>query len=94
MNLTYYNRLTSDKYADFSLTPTSGFSSIKNNNGEFRNQGIELEVSAKLLETKDWSWSAALNAGINKNTVVRLPDNGNKRNRKCYPRLYWRFSHG
>ena len=93
VNLTYYNRLTSDKYADFSLTPTSGFSSIKNNNGEFRNQGIELEVSAKLLETKDWSWSAALNAGINKNTVVRLPDNGNKRNHQSATLVYTGGSH-
>lgn len=28
-NFTYYNRLTSDKYADFSLPSTTGFSSIK-----------------------------------------------------------------
>ena len=33
-NFTYYNRLTSDKYAAFSLPSTTGFSSITNNNGK------------------------------------------------------------
>lgn len=73
VNLTYYNRLTSDKYAQRTLTPTSGFTSIRSNNGELRNQGIELEVSARLLQTKDWSWNAGFNVGYNKNTVVSLP---------------------
>ena len=49
-NFTYYNRLTSDKYADFSLPSTTGFSSIKNNNGKFRNSGIEIELSGKILK--------------------------------------------
>jgi outer membrane receptor protein involved in Fe transport len=34
-NFTYYNRLTMDKYADLSLPTTTGFSSVKNNNGDF-----------------------------------------------------------
>ncbi len=73
VNLTYYNRLTSDKYAGYTIPSTTGFSSITNNNGEFRNQGIELEVSAKILQTEDWSWNAGFNMAINKNTVVKLP---------------------
>src|SRR5690625_3023399 len=32
-NLTYYNRLTIDKYTNFVLPSTTGFSSITNNNG-------------------------------------------------------------
>ena len=44
-NLTYYNRLTSDKYAALSFPTSTGFSSVTNNNGEFRNQGIEIELS-------------------------------------------------
>ncbi|MCS2496224.1 TonB-dependent receptor [Bacteroides fragilis] len=55
-NFTYYNRLTSDKYANLSLPSTTGFSSIKNNNGKFRNSGVEIELSGKILKTKDWSW--------------------------------------
>lgn len=81
-NLTYYNRLTSDKYADFKLPPSTGFSSIKNNNGEFRNQGIEIELSGTVLKTKDFTWELRGNITYNKNKIVKLPDNPNERNRQ------------
>ena len=87
-NFTYYNRLTSDKYADFSLPSTTGFSSIKNNNGKFRNSGIEIELSGKILQTKDWKWDIAGNISFNKNKVVALPDNGLELNRQNGQQIY------
>ena len=80
-NLTYYNRLTSDKYAALSFPTSTGFSSVTNNNGEFRNQGIEIELSGKISDSKDWTWSASGNIAFNKNKIVSLPDNGMERNR-------------
>ena len=80
-NLTYYNRLTSDKYAALSFPTSTGFSSVTNNNGEFRNQGIEIEFSGKIIDSKDWTWSASGNIAFNKNKIVSLPDNGMERNR-------------
>ena len=65
-NLTYYNRLTSDKYAALSFPTSTGFSSVTNNNGEFRNQGIEIELSGKIIDSKDWTWSASGNIAFNK----------------------------
>ena len=79
-NLTYYNRLTSDKYAALSFPTSTGFSSVTNNNGEFRNQGIEIELSGKIIDSKDWTWSASGNIAFNKNKIVSLPDNGMERN--------------
>lgn len=87
-NLTYYNRLTSDKYASFSLPTTTGFSSITNNNGKFRNRGLEMEFSAKILQTKDFSWNMKGNITYNKNTIVQLPNNGNERNRQNGQQIY------
>ena len=81
-NFTYYNRLTSDKYADFSLPSTTGFSSIKNNNGQFRNSGVEIELSGKIIKTKDWSWDLGGNISFNKNKIVSLPENGLEGNRQ------------
>lgn len=65
-NFTYYNRLTSDKYANLSLPSTTGFSSIKNNNGKFRNSGVEIELSGKIIQAKDWSWDLGGNISFNK----------------------------
>ena len=87
-NLTYYNRLTDDKYAAFTLPPSTGFSSITNNNGQFRNQGIEIELSGSVIKNKDWQWDLKGNITFNKNKVVKLPDNGIERNRQGGYEIY------
>lgn len=87
-NFTFYNRLTSDKHAAFTLPPTTGFSSITNNNGEFRNRGIEIDFSARIIDKEDLKWNFSGNIAYNKNTVVKLPDNGNLRNRQGGTELY------
>lgn len=82
LGLTYYNRLTMDKYANKSLPQTTGFSSVTTNNGSFRNQGLEIDINATLLRTRDFSWTAGLNLTYNKNVVVDLPTNNNENNRQ------------
>ena len=85
---TYYNRLTMDKYASLSLPQTTGFSSVTNNNGSFRNQGVEIEVSATPVRTKDFQWTIGANITYNKNVIVSLPDNGLDRNRQGGQQVY------
>ena len=87
-NLTYYNRITTDKYASFNLPPSTGFSSITNNNGKFRNQGIEIELSADVVKVGDFKWNSKANITYNKNKVVQLPDNGNELNRQGGIQIY------
>lgn len=87
-NLTYYDRLTMDKYAALSLPSTTGFSSITNNNGEFSNRGLEIELSGKIIQTKDFSWDMKANISYNKNKVVSLPDNGLLNNRQNGQQIY------
>ena len=87
-NFTYYNRLTMDKYADLSLPTTTGFSSVKNNNGDFRNSGIEMELSGTILKIKDWTWKMGGNISYNKNKVATLPDNGQPKNRIGGQQIY------
>ena len=87
-NFTYYNRLTSDKYANLSFPTSTGFSSVTNNNGELRNQGLEIELSGKIFENKDWSWTASGNISFNKNKIVSLPYNNLERNRQDAFEIY------
>ena len=88
VNLTYYNRLTLDKYANFTLPSTTGFSSIKNNNGKYRNKGLEIEVAAKVLRKQDFSWDLKANIAYNKNKVVALPFNNLSANRQGGTEIY------
>lgn len=88
LDVAYYNRLTMDKYANKQLPPTTGFSSVVNNNGKFRNQGVEIDVTATLMRTRDFQWTLGANLTYNKNIVVELPDNGLERNRQNAIQLY------
>lgn len=87
-NFTFYDRLTSDKFASLSLPISSGISSIRTNNGQFRNRGIEIELAAKIIQNKDWNWVANANISYNKNTVVSLPNNGLPLNRQNAYQVY------
>ena len=87
-NITYYNRLTMDKHAALSLPSTTGFSSITNNNGSFRNQGVELEISGNIIKSKDFRWDMGANISYNRNVIVSLPDNGIEKNRQGGQQVY------
>ena len=88
LTATYYNRLTKDKYQPLTLPQTTGFSSVTYNNGSYRNQGLELDIQATLLRTRDFSWMLNANIAYNKNTIVKLPDNGLPNNRQSGTEVY------
>ncbi len=87
-NFTVYDRLTSDKFASLSLPISSGISSIRTNNGSFRNRGLEIDVAAKLIQMKNLNWSVNANISYNKNIVVSLPFNGLPLNRQGAFQVY------
>ncbi|SHJ33135.1 TonB-linked outer membrane protein, SusC/RagA family [Tangfeifania diversioriginum] len=87
-NFTYYNRLTLDKYANIPLPISSGISSISSNNGEFRNKGLEVDMSVKALRKEDWTWDVSANITYSKNIVEKLPDNGLENNRQGAFQVY------
>ena len=82
LNLTYYNRRTKDKFASIDMPSHSGISSWKTNNGEIQNQGLEVDVNARLIDTKDWKLNVSANLAYNKNKIISLPNNGLPNNRQ------------
>lgn len=88
LSATYYNRLTTGKYAALSLPQTTGFSSVTYNNGKYRNQGVELDFNGTLLRTRDFQWTLGANITYNKNTIVKLPDNDWDNNRQGGTEVY------
>lgn len=85
---TYYNRTTVDKYAALDLPPTTGISSVTNNNGSYRNEGVELDVKATLLRIGDFQWTLGANLAYNNNKIVKLPENGLDNNRQDGVEVY------
>lgn len=86
--ITYYNRHTKDKLADITYPSHSGTSTFLSNNGEIENQGIEFELNAKILNSKNLKWNAGFNISYNKNKIISLPDNGLERNRQSAFQVY------
>ncbi|MBR1406120.1 MAG: SusC/RagA family TonB-linked outer membrane protein [Bacteroidales bacterium] len=88
LNITGYNRIVSDKIASITTPSHSGISSFTSNNGTIRNRGLELEMSAKLVDTRDFKSNFRLTAAYNVNKVIKLPDNGLERNRQSATQVY------
>lgn len=83
-----YNRITSDKITSVLLPTSSGVSSVRTNNGTFRNTGVELEANYKIVQNRAVRWEVGTNASYNKNTVIKLPFNGNANNRQGGQQIY------
>ena len=87
-SLAYYNRITTDKIASVLLPTSSGVSSVRTNNGSMKNKGFEMEVTAKIIDKKDFKVQVNANAAWNKNTILKLPYNGNQNNRQGGQQIY------
>ena len=87
-NVTYYNRHTSNKIANITIPTHTGSGSLLSNNGEIMNQGVEFELSARVVNSRDWKVNLALNGAYNINKILKLPDNGLENNRQNAQQVY------
>lgn len=97
LNLDYYRETTDDMLIDVSLPPSSGASSVKNNFGKQRSNGIEFSVWGKIIQTRDWSWNISVNGLHSKTTILNISDalkrkneNNSQINTEVAPRLQFR----
>ena len=71
-SLEFYNRVGDDLLVRKYLDSTLGATQRVINNGKMRNQGVELQLNANLLRTKDWTFSAGFNIAWNHNKMLRV----------------------
>lgn len=76
-----YNKRTYDRLYNNKIPSTTGYSSIKCNYGTIATNGIELQLDAVPISTRDFSWDLGINFTFYRTKVVRLPDNGEEKNR-------------
>lgn len=72
LSLDYYNETTSDALMKMPLSMTTGLASTYKNIGKIRNQGIEVDLKATIMHSKDLDWNAYANMTWNQNRVVKL----------------------
>lgn len=61
IDFTYFENFTQDQIIFLPTPQSSGFGSFLTNIGEISNKGIEIEVNAKVLQIKDFSWELSYN---------------------------------
>ncbi|MFN8357549.1 MAG: TonB-dependent receptor [Spirosomataceae bacterium] len=54
------------------IPPTSGYSSQIRNLGSTTNKGLEFQLNAYVVQTKQFTWNSSFNLSTNKNTVTSL----------------------
>jgi TonB-linked SusC/RagA family outer membrane protein len=67
-----YKRITSDLFVQKRLSYTSGFETMATNSGKIRNMGVEVFIEGDIIKNKDFSITAGLNLGYNKNRIIDL----------------------
>lgn len=74
VDFAYYKTNTYNQIMTVGSVSESGASSKLINAGNIQNQGIELQIDATPVRTKDWRWTIGGNLTVNRGKVVELDD--------------------
>ncbi|MGY0035236.1 hypothetical protein [Pedobacter sp. NJ-S-72] len=78
----YFNRASQNLLFSLPKALSTGFKSIDANIGALKNTGIEVQINAIPVMTRDFKWTFSINATHYKNKITELPQNnqivGNK----------------
>ncbi|TKD63559.1 TonB-dependent receptor [Flavobacterium sp. ASW18X] len=72
INFDVWRKDTEDLLANVPLPEESGFSSIRQNVGAVRNQGIDLNVGGTIIKAPNFQWNSNFNISFQENEVTKL----------------------
>lgn len=75
LGLDYYRKVTSDLLLNAKLPPTVGYGSAFKNVGKTSNEGLEITLHTRNVETKDFRWGSSFNISFNRSKVLALTQN-------------------
>lgn len=75
LDVSYYDAKIVDQILPVTIPNTSGASSVLTNIGILRNKGVEVRLSADIIQQTNTYWSATINYAKNKNVVEKLANN-------------------
>ncbi len=75
VTLDYYNRVTTNSVFNQPVSyHATGQTTLSQNCAEITNRGIELDINADIIRTKDWRWNIAFNATHYNTVLTGLPE--------------------
>ena len=72
LDLTYYNKITSDQIVAAQASDASGYVNTLINSGRSRNRGVELLLTLAPVRTSNFSWDIILNGSYNQTKLLKL----------------------
>ncbi len=72
-DVTYYTQDTKNQIIQFGVPSSSGVDRSLINAGVVRNRGVEIQLYASPIKTKNFSWTTFFNYTLNRNKVISLP---------------------
>ena len=70
----YYSTRTTDLLVGRSVNASLGYTSMLDNLGETHTNGLDVNLNADILRSKDWGWTLALNFSRFNNKIVKIDD--------------------
>ena len=74
LDFAYYSTRVDNQIVTVRVSPSSGYILQTRNEGVIRNHGMEFTLEQDVLRQKNLSWTLGLNFGLNRGTVVGLPE--------------------
>lgn len=71
----YYRNRSSNQLVNYSLPPSTGFTSIQDNlSATLQNSGLEFQLNARILNSNNFTWLSSANITIPRNKLISFPD--------------------
>ena len=72
LDVTYYDRKTTNDIVNTAISTTSGYSNAILNIGELDNKGVEVLLTGRPVQSANFGWTVTYNVAYNTNKVVQL----------------------
>ena len=72
LEVDYYHEVVNDMLHTRQVSRATGFASYLSNHASMQNSGVEVQVNALLVNTRDFRWSVGANISANRNKILDL----------------------